>query len=83
MQTFQRYYQDCTKSHLVNGTGMDLEQNCFKLFTIAGALSIGYLCLKFAFKVCHALRVYAFKTYPDFSKYGKWSGKWFGLFFSS
>ena len=54
---------------------MEVEQRCFQLFAVIGALTTAYLCVKFIYKLCHALRVYGFKSYPNFSNYGRWSGK--------
>ena len=46
------------------------------IFFYIGIIFASHVFLKFASKIFHALKVYAFPTYPDFSKYGKWSGKY-------
>ena len=48
----------------------------YETFSYIGVLFTSYLFLKYLLKIYHALRVYIFPTYPDFSKYGKWSGKY-------
>ena len=50
---------------------MDLQQ-----FLIAiGTLTVVYFVFNFIWNLYHAWKVYLAPTYPDFSKYGVWSGK--------
>jgi len=58
---------------MLNLAMIELEETCIQVLAVIGFLTAAYIFLKFAYKMFHALKVYGFKSYPDFSKYGKWS----------
>ena len=51
---------------------------CFVLdwsfLTIIGALTLFYYILNITWKIYRNWKLFFAPTYPDFSKYGKWSG---------
>ena len=45
-----------------------------QFLTIIGGLTLIYFAVKLSWNIYHVWKVYLAPTYPDFSKYGKWSG---------
>ena len=47
----------------------------YRGFYFIGATTTAFFLFKVACKIFNAIKVYGFKSYPNFSNYGRWSGK--------